>query len=241
MTDVSSSVQCSALLGPRISRLLGGPRQDGVYLFDDPRTPLLGLRALARRPAAAAPLPADVPQEDEEVYSLWRHLLGVAEGPEEMPAAHVLPLEANLEYLHGVSFDKGCYLGQELTARTHHTGVIRKRFMPCLVFPRDAPDAAALTAAVAKELAAAPADAPLFPPSLFNRYFTTAPPTPAGANLLAGEKNVGRILSRAVESNLALALVRLEHLQGAEPLLADGSVVKPLVPAWWPRSEAAAS
>ena len=29
-----------------------------------------------------------------------------------------------------VSFNKGCYLGQELTARTHHTGVVRKRVMP---------------------------------------------------------------------------------------------------------------
>ena len=32
--------------------------------------------------------------------------------------------------MHGVSFQKGCYLGQELTARTHHTGIIRKRIMP---------------------------------------------------------------------------------------------------------------
>ena len=29
-----------------------------------------------------------------------------------------------------VSFDKGCYVGQELTARTHHTGMVRKRVMP---------------------------------------------------------------------------------------------------------------
>ena len=34
------------------------------------------------------------------------------------------------DYLHGVSFHKGCYIGQELTARTHHTGVVRKRIVP---------------------------------------------------------------------------------------------------------------
>lgn len=36
-----------------------------------------------------------------------------------------LPLECNLDALHGVSYTKGCYLGQELTSRVHHTGVIR--------------------------------------------------------------------------------------------------------------------
>ena len=39
-------------------------------------------------------------------------------------------MEYNLDYLHGVNFHKGCYIGQELTARTHHTGVIRKRILP---------------------------------------------------------------------------------------------------------------
>jgi len=42
----------------------------------------------------------------------------------------VLPAGYNLDYLRGVSFHKGCYIGQELTARTHHTGVIRKRILP---------------------------------------------------------------------------------------------------------------
>jgi len=52
------------------------------------------------------------------------------EGADEVGVAKSTPLEFNLDYLHGVSFHKGCYLGQELTARTHHTGVIRKRILP---------------------------------------------------------------------------------------------------------------
>jgi folate-binding protein YgfZ len=41
-----------------------------------------------------------------------------------------LPLELNLTDMHGVSFEKGCYLGQELTARTHFQGVVRKKLWP---------------------------------------------------------------------------------------------------------------
>lgn len=41
-----------------------------------------------------------------------------------------IPLEYNLVGLNAISFDKGCYVGQELVARTHHRGVIRKRVVP---------------------------------------------------------------------------------------------------------------
>ncbi|URE19648.1 Glycine cleavage T-protein C-terminal barrel domain [Musa troglodytarum] len=41
-----------------------------------------------------------------------------------------VPLEYNLVGLNAISFDKGCYVGQELIARTHHRGVIRKRLFP---------------------------------------------------------------------------------------------------------------
>lgn len=41
-----------------------------------------------------------------------------------------IPLEYNLEGLNAISFNKGCYVGQELIARTHHRGVIRKRLLP---------------------------------------------------------------------------------------------------------------
>lgn len=63
-------------------------------------------------------------------YTAARYALGVGEGVADFPVGSSLPLECNGAQLHGVSFNKGCYLGQELTARSHHTGVIRKRLMP---------------------------------------------------------------------------------------------------------------
>ena len=72
-----------------------------------------------------------------------RHWLGVAEGATELVAGKSLPFESNGDFLNAVALDKvrygekikysflqGCYIGQELTARTYHTGVIRKRIMP---------------------------------------------------------------------------------------------------------------
>ncbi|GAA5962511.1 hypothetical protein JCM8115_002104 [Rhodotorula mucilaginosa] len=65
-------------------------------------------------------------QVTPEHYHLHRLVHAVPEGPADFPA---LPLEANIDFMNGVDYRKGCYVGQELTARTHHKGIVRKRGM----------------------------------------------------------------------------------------------------------------
>ncbi|XP_029166336.1 putative transferase CAF17 homolog, mitochondrial [Nylanderia fulva] len=112
---------------------------DNVRIYEDPRLPDLGLRILAEsqidKHQIIKHLDSDVSSASENIgnYKAFRYKLGIGEGVHDLPPGKALPLEINCDYLHGVSFHKGCYVGQELTARTYHTGVVRKRLMP-LVF-----------------------------------------------------------------------------------------------------------
>jgi len=59
---------------------------------------------------------------------------GVPEGQAEIPRDDVLPMNANFDIMGGIDFKKGCYVGQELTIRTHHTGVVRRRVLPVSLY-----------------------------------------------------------------------------------------------------------
>lgn len=105
-----------------------------VIASHDPRLRNLGTRIIAGQSTNVTTLyPGykfiDSPG-DGKLYQRHRYQLGIGEGVVELEPGKCFPLESNCDYLHGVSFHKGCYLGQEFTARTHHTGVIRKRLMP---------------------------------------------------------------------------------------------------------------
>ena len=68
---------------------------------------------------------------NSEEYDLFRLMIGICESSREL--GNQFPLNMHLHYLNGVSFEKGCYIGQELTQRTFHTGVIRKVALPFLI------------------------------------------------------------------------------------------------------------
>jgi len=104
---------------------------DILVMEKDPRVEQLGFRVLLPKGSSPCVCFEDVYETgDTFEYDVYRAKLGVCEGVEEIPPGNAMPLEYNIAYLNGVSFHKGCYLGQELIARTHHTGVIRKRTVP---------------------------------------------------------------------------------------------------------------
>uniref|UniRef100_A0AC35TSY7 GCV_T domain-containing protein n=1 Tax=Rhabditophanes sp. KR3021 TaxID=114890 RepID=A0AC35TSY7_9BILA len=86
----------------------------------DPRIPNFGGRFLLNKEDAFEHL--------ELNYDLLRMKSGLAEGSIE--TSEQLPLNMNGDLMNGINFDKGCYIGQELTARTNFLGVVRKRLLP---------------------------------------------------------------------------------------------------------------
>lgn len=101
----------------------------------DPRAPGLGYRMLTEGDRAPA---VDLERAaDEDVYRVRRYLMGVPEGQSELLREGALPLEGNLDVMGGIDFRKGCYVGQELTIRTKHRGVVRKRVLPAIIYGAD--------------------------------------------------------------------------------------------------------
>lgn len=98
-----------------------------IARLSDPRAPELH-RYLAK--ADHESLIQGVEPVDTIQYHLQRYEYGVAEGPIEIPRESALPMEYNIDLSSGIDFKKGCYVGQELTIRTKHTGVVRKRMLP---------------------------------------------------------------------------------------------------------------
>ena len=63
-------------------------------------------------------------------YDLARLRLGLPDGETDIGENRHFPHEANFDLLHGVSFTKGCYVGQEVVSRMQHRGTARSRMLP---------------------------------------------------------------------------------------------------------------
>jgi folate-binding protein YgfZ len=91
--------------------------------YADPRVPQLGHRLIAGK--------ASLPEAaDEEAYRSSRIRLGIADSDEDIGSGELFPHEANLDQLGALSFEKGCFIGQEVVSRMEHRGTARNRIVP---------------------------------------------------------------------------------------------------------------
>lgn len=91
----------------------------------DPRLPEAGLRAILPERVA--------PPHFAEYYEPHRIYLGLPDGSKDLDAEKTVLLEAGFDELNGISWTKGCYMGQELTARTKYRGLVKRRLVPVVV------------------------------------------------------------------------------------------------------------
>ncbi len=98
------------------------PQAASAIAAPDPRLPEAGWRILAPAPLAA-----------NATLHLWdshRLALGLPDGARDLEPEKTVLLEAGFDELGGISWTKGCYMGQELTARTRYRGLLKRRLVP---------------------------------------------------------------------------------------------------------------
>jgi folate-binding protein YgfZ len=104
---------------------------ENATIYLDPRHAELGVRALLPKDNQAQILKdCGFTKSNLQGYDRKRIPLGIPDGARDIPREKGIILEYGLDELHAVDWDKGCYLGQELTSRTKYRGIVRKRLMP---------------------------------------------------------------------------------------------------------------
>jgi mRNA-decapping enzyme subunit 2 len=163
----------------------------------DSRAPGFGSRIIT---PGAEDLRSHLPDESQvagsevelDSYNVRRFLHGVAEGQTEIIRESALPMECNMDMARGIDFRKGCYVGQELTIRTHHTGVVRKRILPVQLYTGDPSSE----------------NGPVYDPS------AELPLPPSGSNINKAGGRRGRSAGKFLNGigNIGLAQCRLEMM-----------------------------
>lgn len=138
------TVQPNTEINTPYERKIQSSSSPQIVVANDPRVPSLPIyRFVSGEPlnwgnlenfinsnTQPSELLTNVTEGDESTYTIFRYKHGLSEGATDHLTGTSFPLESNGDYLNAISFLKGCYVGQELTARTYHTGVTRKRIMP---------------------------------------------------------------------------------------------------------------
>ena len=108
-----------------VSVAWGGRPDVAGIVVPDPRLPDFAWRILAGAALAANATPED--------WDLYRLQAGLPDGSKDLESDRSVLLEAGFDELAGVSWTKGCYMGQELTARTKYRGLVKRRLVPVVV------------------------------------------------------------------------------------------------------------
>lgn len=140
LVDASSRFVVAAGFGNGAVETLNLTAEGTTKLFGngiayvDPRLRALGLRfALPRGTGSAALEGLGFARAEAAQYDVWRLAFGVPDGSRDLPVEKALLLESGFDELNGIDWQKGCYMGQELTARTKYRALVKKRLFPVQV------------------------------------------------------------------------------------------------------------
>jgi hypothetical protein len=137
VTPAADDLAVALVWGPGASAALGLPRERGAakgfaggVVYADPRLSDIGARAIVPKAAASAFAAQGIGPGAEDDYEMQRLGLGLPDGSRDLEVEKSILLENGFDELAGIDWDKGCYMGQELTARTHYRALVKKRLVP---------------------------------------------------------------------------------------------------------------
>lgn len=140
LEDRAGALQVVVAFGDGALAALGLPAEAGAarpfgggIAFTDPRLPALGARLFLPAEGIPALEEAGLVRRDAADYDGLRLSLGVPDGSGELIPEKSIPLENRMDALNAISWDKGCYMGQELTARTKYRALIKKKLFPAAI------------------------------------------------------------------------------------------------------------
>jgi folate-binding protein YgfZ len=107
---------------PTLSPARGGEGKGEGEDCPDPRHVDLGFRVYSK--------PENLEERPFKEWDVRRIRLGIPDGSRDMAVDRDTVLECNIDKFSGASFEKGCYVGQEITARMHLRGLVKKHLVP---------------------------------------------------------------------------------------------------------------
>lgn len=136
ISDDSADWAVVALLGSDADRTAlagfegrGGEFAGGVC-FVDPRYGGAGARAILPRAALPVLDAQGFERADAEDYDLHRLICGLPDGSRDLVVDKSLPMEHGFDAMHGIGWEKGCYVGQEMTARMRWRATVKRTLLP---------------------------------------------------------------------------------------------------------------